>query len=64
MGIQNKIFECYHDYIMCDLDPNSPPMEEVSPLDTDEDVAENADILLSPQVRKLIIIIAMMIFCS
>ncbi len=43
--IQNKIFECYHEYIMCDLDPNSPPMEEVSPLDTDEDVADNADML-------------------
>ena len=43
--IQNKIFECYHDYIMCDLDPNSPPMEEVSPLDTDKDVADDADML-------------------
>ena len=30
---------------MCDLDPNSPPMEEVSPLDTDEDVAYDADML-------------------
>ena len=36
--IQNKIFECYHDYIMCDLDPNSPP-------GTDEDVADNSDML-------------------
>ena len=43
--IQNKIFECYHDYIMSDLDPNAPPMEEVSPLDTDEDVADNSDML-------------------
>ena len=43
--IQNKIFECYHDYIMCDLDLNSQPMEEVSPLDTDEDVADNSDML-------------------
>ena len=43
--IQNKIFECYHNYIMCALDPNSPPMEEVSPLDTDKDVADNSDML-------------------
>ncbi len=30
---------------MCDLDLNSPPMEEVSPLDTDKDVADNSDML-------------------
>ena len=43
--IQNKIFECYHDLIMCYLHQNSPPMEEVSPLDTDKDVADDADML-------------------
>ena len=31
---------------MCDLDSNSLPMEEVSPLDTDEDVADDADMLI------------------
>ncbi len=30
---------------MCDLDPNSPPMEEVSPLDTDEDVPDTSNML-------------------
>ncbi len=30
---------------MCELDLNSPPMEEVSTLDTDEDVADNSDML-------------------
>ncbi len=53
--IQNKIFKCYHNYIMCDLDPYSPPMEEVSPLDTDKDVADNAACSLSPHMRTLII---------
>jgi hypothetical protein len=43
--IKNKIFDCYHDYIMCDLDPNSPPMEEDTPLDNDKDVADDADML-------------------
>ncbi len=43
--IQNKIFECYHNYILRDLDLNSLPMEEVSPLDTDEDVADTVDML-------------------
>ena len=30
---------------MCDLDPNSPPMEEVSLLNTDEDVPHIYDML-------------------
>jgi hypothetical protein len=44
-NIQNEMFDHYLDYIMCDLDPNSPPMEEDTPLDNDEDVADDADML-------------------
>jgi hypothetical protein len=41
--IQNEIFDRYNDYIMCDLDPNSPPMEEDTPSDNDQDVADADD---------------------
>ena len=40
--IENEIFACYHNYIICDLDPNSPTIEDNTPLDDDNDVAEGA----------------------
>ncbi len=44
--IEKKTYECYIDYITCDLDPNSPPLEEDIQLDQmDEDVSHIDDML-------------------
>ena len=31
--IERQTYECYIDYITCDFDPNSPPLEEYIQLD-------------------------------
>ena len=44
--IDRQTYECYIDYITCDLDPNSPPLEEGIQLDQmDEDVSHIDDML-------------------
>ena len=44
--IERQTFECYIDYITCDLYPNSPPLEEYIQLDQmDEDVLHIDDML-------------------
>ncbi len=43
---RKKTYEWYIDYITCDLDPNSPPLEEYIQLDQmDEDVSHIDDML-------------------
>ena len=44
--IDQQTFECYIDYITCDLDPNSPPMEDYLTFNQmDEDVPDIDDML-------------------
>jgi hypothetical protein len=44
--IEQLKFDCYYDFIMCDLDPNSPPWEEDVQLDQmDKDVSDYAVML-------------------
>ena len=43
---RKKTYECYIDYITCDLDPNSPSLEEYIKLDQmDEDLPHIDDML-------------------
>ena len=60
-----KTYECYIDYITCDLDPNSPPLEEYIQLDhMDEDVPHTDDMLLTTIQKVATVITAMMTLCS
>ena len=44
--IERQTYECYIDYITCDLDPNSPPLEAcIQLVQMDEDVLTIDDIL-------------------
>ncbi len=44
--IDQQTYECYIDYITCDLDPNSWPMEDYLQMDQiDEDVPDIDDLL-------------------
>ena len=56
-----KTYECYIDYITCDLDPNSPPLEEYIQLDQmDEHVLHVDDMLPTTIMKVATVITAMM----
>ena len=62
--IQNKIFECYHDYIICDLDPILHLWRKYPHWILTKMLLTILTCLLSLHVRTLIIITDMMIFYS
>ena len=62
--IEKQTFECYYDYIMCELDPNSPSWEEdIQSIQMNEDVPDNAEMLSSNIYEDSNIITAMMTLC-